>query len=108
MSDQKEVKLFKLSTGDEILAQDLGKDAEGNLLLGSPARVALIPSPNGKAQLAMPEYMPLKDGDNVSVNPDAIVSTAPVAFDGEIYKIYAQAYLGQQIVTPPKTLLLPH
>lgn len=102
--------LLKLSTGEEVLAQHLGKDTQGNLLLGHPGVMTLMRGAEpGKVNMGFQEFMPLKSGDNVSVNPDAIVATAPIDPASDIFTHYARAFLGMQVIAPPeKKLLLPH
>ena len=94
------VVMFRLLNGDEII----GKAGPiGNMIkVVKPAAVLIQPSPSGKSQMALIDFIPMAKVKEIILDPRNILFTYEP--DNQVENAYNQNF-GSGLVVPPKGIL---
>jgi hypothetical protein len=93
------IKIFKLITGEEIVAEVVS-ETEDSVSLKNCVALVLQPSRDGKLSFGFVPFGAMVDGD-ITIGKDKLVFTADASDD--LKNNYNSMFGG--IVTPPKTLI---
>jgi hypothetical protein len=93
------VKIFKLMTGEEIVAE-ITNESESSVSLKNCVALVLQPSRDGKLSFGFVPFGAMVDGD-ITIDKDKLLFIAEAS--DELKNNYNSMFGG--IVTPPKTLI---
>jgi hypothetical protein len=93
------VKIFKLMTGEEIVAE-ITNESDSSVSLKNCVALVLQPSRDGKLGFGFVPFGAMVDGD-ITISKDKLLFTAEASDD--LKNNYNSMFGG--IVTPPKTLI---
>lgn len=104
MADNGNIKVLKLSSGEEIVCEVV-QTTLMDYLIKNPLRVVMVPSkaPNVPPQVALAPFSPYVPwNDGISINASQVIFAAPAVNDlAEEYNVVFST-----ILTPPKKSLI--
>jgi hypothetical protein len=93
------IKIFKLMTGEEVVAE-ITNESDNSVSLKNCVALVLQPSRDGKLSFGFVPFGAMVDGD-ITISKDKLLFTADASDD--LKNSYNTMFGG--IVTPPKTLI---